>query len=153
VALPAASPELAALRPRSDRPARVLVAEDGPDNQRLIRALLRSAGVEVHIVENGAQALARAQVALDADEHYDLLLMDMQMPVMDGYEATRRLREGGYTAPIVALTAHAMSGDRERCLAAGCDDYLTKPIDREQLVQCVARFTSESKAEPSDPTG
>jgi signal transduction histidine kinase/ActR/RegA family two-component response regulator len=152
VALPPPSPEFEATRPRADRPARVLVAEDGPDNQRLIRALLRAAGAEVHLVENGAQALARAQVALDAGDHYDLVLMDMQMPVMDGYEATRRLREGGYTAPIVALTAHAMSGDRERCLAAGCDDYLTKPIDRAQLVQCVARFTSESKPDPEDAT-
>ena len=153
VALPPPAPESSApKRLGSDRPARVLVAEDGADNQRLIRALLNSAGVEVEMVENGAQALARGQAALDTGEHYDLVLMDMQMPVMDGYEATRRLREGGYAAPIVALTAHAMSGDRERCLAAGCDEYLTKPIDRAQLIECVARLTAERKPEPGDTT-
>jgi signal transduction histidine kinase len=90
------------------RRARVLVAEDGPDNQRLIRALLR-AHAEVALVENGAEALARALAARDAGEPFDLVFMDMQMPVMDGYEAARRLRESGYTAPIVALTAHAMA--------------------------------------------
>ncbi|MEX2208700.1 MAG: ATP-binding protein [Myxococcota bacterium] len=131
------------------RRARVLLAEDGADNQRLIRALLRPRA-DVALVENGAQALAQALAALDAGEPYDLVLMDMQMPVMDGYEATLRLRESGYTAPIVALTAHAMSGDRERCLAAGCDEYLTKPIDRTRLLDCLASFTLETKPGPAE---
>jgi signal transduction histidine kinase/CheY-like chemotaxis protein len=131
------------------RRARVLLAEDGTDNQRLIRALLRPRA-DVALVENGAQALAQALAALDAGEPYDLVLMDMQMPVMDGYEATLRLRESGYTAPIVALTAHAMSGDRERCLAAGCDEYLTKPIDRARLLDCLASFTLEAKPGPAE---
>ncbi len=135
----------------SARRARVLLAEDGPDNQRLVRALLRPRA-DVALVENGAQALAQALAALEAGEPYDLVLMDMQMPVMDGYEATLRLRERGYSAPIVALTAHAMSGDRERCLAAGCDEYLTKPIDRVRLLECLATFTLEAKPGPAKLT-
>ena len=100
--------------------ARILLAEDGPDNQRLIRALLRPrADVELVVVENGVQALDQALAALDSGEPFDLVLMDMQMPVMDGYEATRRLRRrAATTAPIVALTAHAMS-DRPRALPRG----------------------------------
>jgi signal transduction histidine kinase/CheY-like chemotaxis protein len=133
------------------RRARVLLVEDGADNQRLIRALLRPRA-DVALAENGAQALAQALAALEAGEPYDLVLMDMQMPVMDGYEATLRLRESGYTAPIVALTAHAMSGDRERCLAAGCDEYLTKPIDRTRLFDCLASFTAEAKPGPGEAT-
>jgi signal transduction histidine kinase/CheY-like chemotaxis protein len=135
----------------TERAARVLVAEDGIDNQRLIRAYLRAARAEVTLVENGAQALSTAQAALDAGAPFDLILMDMQMPVMDGYEATRRLREQGYLAPIVALTAHAMSGDRERCLGAGCDEYLTKPIDRALLITTLARYMADRKAEPDPP--
>ena len=145
---PAVAPAHAA---QPERRARVLLAEDGPDNQRLIRTLLR-ARADVALAENGAEALVQALAAHDAGDPYDLVLMDMQMPVMDGYEATLRLRESGYTAPIVALTAHAMSGDRERCLAAGCDEYMTKPVDRARLLECLARFTAERKPEPDEAT-
>ena len=126
--------------------ARVLLAEDGLDNQRLVRAFLRPLEVEVAVVENGAQAVDQALAALDGERPFDLVLMDMQMPVMDGYEATRRLRQESYALPIVALTAHAMATDRGRCIEAGCDDYLSKPVDRAALLELVTRFLGERKS-------
>ncbi len=118
---------------------RVLLAEDGPDNQRLISFLLSKAGAEVTVAENGQVAVDLVSAAKARNESYDVILMDMQMPVMDGYSATKRLRAEGYEGPIVALTAHAMHGDRKQCLDSGCDDYMTKPIDRENLAAMVGR--------------
>lgn len=118
---------------RSLEGVRVLLAEDGPDNQRLIEALLTNAGAEVEIVPNGALAVQRALA-----EPFDLILMDMQMPEMDGYQATRRLRSKGYDRPIIALTADALADDRDKCLKAGCTVYLAKPIDHDRLLDTVA---------------
>ncbi len=115
-------------------PCRVLIVEDGVDNQRLIAALLRKAGAEVDLAENGAAALEAVAAAEHAGRPHDLVLMDMQMPVLDGYAATRELRRRGFERPIVALTASSMVGDRERCLAAGCSGYATKPIRRPELL-------------------
>jgi PAS domain S-box-containing protein len=121
---------------------RVLLAEDGLDNQRLIAFVLRKAGAEVTVVSNGQEAVERCLGHDDATHapRFDVVLMDMQMPQMDGYEATRLLRAEGYRGPIIALTAHAMSHDRQRCLDAGCDDYASKPVQRAELLKLVARY-------------
>ncbi|MBS9403590.1 response regulator [Halomonas sp. TRM85114] len=116
---------------------RILLAEDGIDNQLLISTILRRQGLVVEVAENGEIAVNEALEALANHKAYDVILMDMQMPRLDGYGATAKLRRKGYAGPIVALTAHAMAGERERCLAAGCDDYLTKPIERAVLLGAV----------------
>jgi PAS domain S-box-containing protein len=130
---------------------RVLLAEDGPDNQRLIGLLLKKAGAEVTIVENGQRACDEVLAACSRGEPFDVILMDMQMPVMDGYEATRRLREAGYPGPILALTAHAMEGAEGECRNAGCDGYLTKPIDREKFLAAVAWWAAPSAIATPEP--
>ncbi len=131
---------------------RVLLAEDGQDNQVLISRLLQGWGVEVSLVENGRAAIASATEAASAGRPFDLILMDMQMPELDGYGATAHLRAGGYRGKIVALTAHAMTGERERCLRAGCDDYLRKPIERAaawaMVASCVSRQASGARDVP-----
>jgi PAS domain S-box-containing protein len=127
---------------------RVLLVEDGPDNQRLLAFVLRKAGAQVELAENGQAAIeaittagfAAGQSPPERCEPFDVILMDMQMPVMDGYLATRQLRSMGYGGPIIALTAHAMNQDRQRCLDAGCDDYLRKPVERRNLLVAVAKY-------------
>jgi len=127
---------------------RILYVEDAPDNQRLLSLMLEKAGAHVAVADNGSVGISEALRAHARGEPYDLILMDMQMPVMDGYEATRLLRNAAYEGPIIALTAHAMSGDRERCLRAGCDEYATKPINRRQLIELIRRFVA-----PVESTG
>ena len=114
---------------------RILLAEDGPDNQRLISYHLTNVGAQVDIACNGRIAVEKTHDAADAGEPFDLILMDMQMPEQDGYSAASELRREGYTRPIVALTAHAMEGDREKCLDAGCNDYMSKPVKRATLLK------------------
>jgi signal transduction histidine kinase/ActR/RegA family two-component response regulator len=135
--------------PTASRPSpllsrRILVAEDGPDNQMLLRAVLRRAGHAVELVDDGQKAFDAVLRARDAGSPFDLVLMDMQMPVMDGYRAVELLRQQGIRVPIVACTAHAMSEDRERCLAVGCNDYATKPIDRAELLRKITQWTSRA---------
>ncbi len=118
---------------------KALLAEDGLDNQRIFRRFLESAGLNVSLANDGAEACEMVWIAEQECDPYDLILMDMQMPVMDGYDAVRKLRENGYDRPIIALTAHAMEGDREKCVQVGCDDYAAKPINRQNLLEVVRR--------------
>ncbi len=125
---------------------RVLLAEDGLDNQRLISHVLRKSGAIVKIVNNGRELVEALSVNSEIDGDlispppFDLVVTDMQMPEMDGYVAARLLRAKGSTISIVALTANAMSSDKERCLQAGCDDYATKPIRKNSLIDLCARL-------------
>jgi CheY-like chemotaxis protein len=122
------------------RPLRVLVAEDNPVNQKLALAILRRMGHQVTLAATGTAA-----VEIWKRETFDLILMDIQMPEMDGFEAARNIRAieqaGPDRTPIIAMTAHAMSGDRERCLEAGMDDHVTKPINRGDLAAAIYRRT------------
>jgi len=122
---------------------RVLLAEDGRDNQYLIAFYLRRAGAEVDIAVNGRVALERIERAAAEGRPYALLLTDIQMPEMDGYTLARTLREHGSTLPILALTAHAMAEDRQKCLDAGCNDYTVKPIDKLRLLTTCAQWIGE----------
>jgi CheY-like chemotaxis protein len=116
----------------------ILLAEDNKSLQKLCCSLLIKKGMTVETVDNGQEAFEAAMEAWERGAPYDLILMDMQMPVCDGYTAVRRLRDAGYKRPIIALTAHAMAGDREKCLEAGCDDYASKPIDLPGLLETIA---------------
>ena len=119
---------------------RILLAEDGKDNQRLIAHHLRKAGAEVAIAENGLEALKLLADAAAEGRPFDLLVTDVQMPEMDGCALARAVRGRAPRFPIIALTAHAMAEDRQRCEAAGCNDYATKPIDRRRLLETCARW-------------
>jgi CheY-like chemotaxis protein len=118
---------------------RILLAEDNPINQKLAVILLQKAGYSVDAVDNGAQVLKKVQ-----DSLYSAILMDVQMPEMDGLEATRQIREmekaTSWHIPIIAMTAHAMPGDRERCLEAGMDDYVSKPLEPKVLFNVLERW-------------
>ena len=119
---------------------RILLAEDVADTREFLRLTLASVGLEVDAVDNGLVAYRQALASAAEARPYDLILMDVQMPELNGLDATKQLRQLDWARPIVALTAHAMTGDRERCLAAGCDGYLTKPVTQRDLLETLARF-------------
>jgi signal transduction histidine kinase len=118
----------------------VLVVEDNPEVRKLIVTLLVQIGIQVDEAKDGQEAHDLAMRSHMNDHPYDLVIMDMQMPVMDGYATTRQLRQQGYQYPIVALTAHAMQGDRQKCLDAGCDDYMIKPIDPAMFIRYIRHW-------------
>lgn len=125
---------------------RILLVEDDQDHQPLLSLMLRKAGSEVTVAENGQVALDLAREATEDHQPFELIVMDVQMPILDGVAATRKLRARGFTNPIIALTARAVSTDRDRCLAAGCDDFLPKPIARVDLVRRLAAHLRQSRA-------
>jgi CheY-like chemotaxis protein len=127
----------------------VLLAEDGPDNQRLIALFLRQSGATVMTVSDGRAAVDAALAARDVGRAYDVVLMDMQMPIVDGYAATGQLRANGYTGAIVALTAHSTTQDRAKCIAAGCDEYVSKPVKRKTLIETVQRLATRRAPLPA----
>jgi len=128
----AASPTSTELTPTL-RGCRLLLVEDDPDHRPLISTILSRAGADVVAVEHGEAAVNMLSAGADSKPRFDAILMDMQMPVLDGYAATRQLRLSGVTTPIVALTARALHTEREECFRAGCDAFLTKPIDWKNL--------------------
>jgi hypothetical protein len=126
---------------------RILVVEDHWANQKLLEAMLKQRGHEVRCSENGLEA-----VNLTLSEEFDLVLMDCNMPVLDGFEATERIRARkgpNDKVPIIAVTANAMKGDRDKCMAAGMDDYITKPVQRQKLHEMIAKWTGIDASTPS----
>ncbi len=128
----------------------VLLAEDYPDNQMLLTHILKKQGLTVTLADNGRKAVELALAAESAGERFDLIFMDMLMPEMDGYEATCALRKAGYDGTVVALTANAMLQDRDKCLAAGCDDYLTKPVVIRDLAALLCRYLADAAPDNDD---
>lgn len=125
----------------------ILLAEDGIDNQRLISFVLRKAGADVKVVENGQLAYDEIKRVGAEGSSFDVFLTDMQMPVLDGYSTVRLLRSEGYQGKIIALTAHAMASDREKCIEAGCDGFATKPIDRAELISSIQKMICDTDSE------
>ena len=119
--------------------SRILLADDGRANQRFFSSILKKAGAEVTLAENGQIAVETALAAKEAGNPFDVVLMDTQMPVMDGYDAIALLRNEGYTDPIIAMSPHTLGQDRQKCFDVGCDDYLSKPMDRGTLVATIAK--------------
>ncbi len=149
VGLPPAlvSTALSARQPFRPLTGNVLVVDDSHENRVLVEAFLRHMGVRSQVASDGRRGVDKA-----LEGGFDLVLMDLQMPVMDGFEALEILRQRGYTGPVVALTAHAMKGDRERCLESGFDDYLCKPINRQALEECLSTYLSPASSLDNDAT-
>jgi len=113
----------------------ILVVEDIFDNFELIEMMLKKSNAKIVYSANGQEAIDMLKI-----HPIDLILMDIQMPVLNGYEATREIRKGGHSIPIIALTAHAYAEDRQKCMASGCSDFITKPIKKEELLDMISRY-------------
>jgi two-component system sensor histidine kinase/response regulator len=147
---PALRTPAAAVDRRPVESLKILLAEDNAVNQRVTTRLLEKRGHSVTLAATGSEALARLK-----HQKFDVILMDVQMPDMDGLETTAIIREreksAGARTPIVALTAHTMKGDRERCMAVGMDNYVTKPVDPRELIEVVERVASEWRGAETEP--
>ena len=130
---------------RSGKGIRILVAEDNPINQEIALAILESAGIFIEIASNGKEAVEAVYRM-----NFDAVLMDIQMPEMDGYEATKIIRRDSKfkSLPIIAMTAHAMKGDEEKCIEAGMDGYISKPINDESLIKIIEQHLAKQKSKP-----
>ena len=137
----------AAAAPSKALHARILVADDNQANRQLISLRLRRAGAEVEVASDGQEALDRTREAIEQSRPFDAVIIDMQMPVIDDYEAVRQLRARGFTQPIVAVTAYAMSEDREECLEMGCDDFVSKPIEWDRFLARLTRLLAAKNGE------
>ncbi len=132
-----------------EQPIRILMAEDNAINQRVGKLILQRAGFSIDLVSDGSEALAAHRA-----QPYDVILMDCQMPSMDGFEASRQIRQlNGKQPVIIAVTANALLGERERCLEAGMNDYLSKPFQAEQLVAVVKKWTATRRAADGNQAG
>ena len=139
-------PDLTGDGDEENKSLKILLAEDSPDNQLLIKLYLKKTNHELDIAENGEIAVKKF-----ISGNYDLVLIDIQMPVMDGYSAAKKIREwekekNVKEVSILALTAHALNGEKERCVQVGCSDYLTKPIKKDKLLQIIDDY-AEKKGE------
>jgi PAS domain S-box-containing protein len=142
----AATPRAVSLAGRS-----VLVVDDSPENREVLRFLLEESGCQIETAENGAQGVARARQAWREKKPFDVILMDVNMPVLDGYEATRQIVAAGVRTPVIALTALALAGDKDRCLAAGCVDYVSKPVVPSSFFETIGRHLAPEAGRESVP--
>lgn len=146
------TPNLPSTNPSTPK-ARALVVDDIAENREILAYYLGKAGYEVRTTEDGYMALqglvggAIMRRSGEKPPQFDIVFMDMQMPNVDGYECVRTLRSKGFRAPIVAVTAHTLTGDREKCLAAGCDDYVGKPFDPQQLLAVSEALLNRARAQ------
>ena len=127
--------------------AKALVVEDNQTDQILIKLILQKNGIEVTIAEDGAHAVEKA-----LENHFDIIFMDLRMTEMSGLDATKKLRKNNIAVPVIALTASAVHGVDEKCFAAGCDDYLTKPIDRQKLIDILTKYLPQQTDHKPQPT-
>ncbi len=128
--------------------ARILVADDNQANRQLIGLRLRRAGADVVMANDGQEVLDRTREALEESRPFDAVVIDMQMPIVDGYDAVRQLRAEGFDRPIVAVTAYAMAEDREECLSAGCDEFISKPIEWDRFLAKLTGLLEAHEAAP-----
>ena len=126
---------------------KILIVDDAKDNRILLQHFFKKTAAQIEFAQDGQQAIDAINAAIESDSPFDLVLMDMQMPVLDGYHATVQLRKQGITTPIIAVTSHALEGDREHCLEAGCNEYMSKPVNKSDLINACANLISQYQSQ------